>query len=126
MTQETAAQPIVSLYEQTRGLDGRHFGRGNRRTGDVLTVVRSAVRREAGISFSRAQLQLVIESVPAIFPEDWHSPFIRWSPSDICRLNQEQQVVFYQLQTLGPRRVTGPNIEKIVSFGVRFRNRTGK
>lgn len=105
---------MSSLFTQTKDLEGPLGPRLNGKP-EVL----NEVKYYCGFMVSFGQIQIVLESVPEIFPEDWESP-------DAAKDLDKKQAEIYNKITdaaaTGPRNLTGPQIQQIIKLGLYYRN----
>ncbi len=108
-----------NLWSQVENVEGPF---GPRLSGEPEIVHETQdFLREQGIPISRAQIQIILESVPDVFPEGW------LDPGTFEQLSDKQKEVGYKIIEANPKvRVYGLGVQKVIEFAVSYRNQFGQ
>ena len=105
-----------NLWSQVQKLEGPQ---GPRLSGEpeVLHEIQEHFRRQ-GVVISRIQIQIILESVPEIFSEDWENP------GSFDQLSEEQQERGFQITDANPKvPIYGDTVQKIIEEAVFYRDK---
>lgn len=102
---------IINLFDQTKDL--KLFGERISGEPEVLHEVQDW----ALVPANRGQIRKVLEFVPETFPEDWQSP------EGYDELTPEQKVAYWEIAKDGISPLDGYSIQRIIEYGVCFRER---
>jgi len=108
-----------NLWNQVEGLEGPL---GARLSGEpeVVHEIQDLLRQE-GIPISRIQVQIILENVPEVFPEDWQNP------GTFEQLSDTQKKIGYQIAEANPVvPIYGITVQKVIEAGIAYRNKFNK
>lgn len=103
---------LENLFDQTKNLKGPL---GERLSGDPEVLHEIQDWMEYGMS--RPQIQKILEYVPSAFLEDWKSP------KEFDELNDKEKEAYKEIMKIGPLGIPGPFIQKVIEFGINYRNK---
>jgi len=104
-----------TLWSQVEKVEGPF---GQRLSGEPEIVHEAQdYLRELGVPISRNQIQIILENVPEVFPEDWRNP------GTFTQLTEKQKEVGYKITEANPVvPIYGAQVQKVIEFAVSYRN----
>jgi len=105
----------LNLWNQVERVEGLF---GPRLSGEPEIVHETQdFLKELGIPISRIQIQIILENVPVVFPEDWQNP------GTFDQLSEKQKEVGYKITEANPAvPIYGIGVQKVIEFAVSYRN----
>ena len=108
-----------NLWSQVEGVEGP-FGPRLSGEPEIVHEVQDFLKRKK-IPISRVQVQIILESVPEIFPEDWKNP------GTFDQLSDKQKEAGYRITGANPIvPIYGGTVQEVIKFAVSYRNQFGR
>lgn len=108
---------MTTLYDQVKGLV--RFGPRISGQPEVLHDIEDMCRANTSIPIVMDQIKMILELVPATFPEDWKSP------DSYEELPPDQQTAYQEIGQNGLTCCPGPVIECVIRYAVAYRKAYG-
>lgn len=109
----------TSLWDQVEGVEGP-FGPRLSGEPEILHETQDFCKK-LGIPISRIQIQIILENVPEVFPENWQDP------GTFAQLSEKQKEIGYKIAEANPVcPIYGIQVQKVVEFAVSYRNQFGE
>lgn len=105
-----------NLWSQVETLEGPQ---GSRLSGEseVLHEIQDFFSSQ-GVPISRIQIQIILESVPEVFPEDWKNP------ESFDQLSELQKEIGLKISDANPKvPIYGDMVQKIIEEAILYRDR---
>ena len=107
------------LWDQVNELEGP-FGPRLSGEPEIVHEIQDHLR-ELEVPISRIQIQIILENVPDVFPEDWQDP------GTFDKLSEEQREVGHKIAEANKVvPIYGIQVQKVIEFAVSYRNQINR